>query len=936
MVQEGDTLQRHEAVQVLWRLVGEKSSDFLRQHAAAEKSDRIKQTIEKLIAAPTAVTHDSPVELPAVTIDLSDRPLPEAARESIRKYYKDSYQTALTNYERIKKENEAATDRRYLYTPHKPKEVDPSTIELMIAFIEGPGKPRQIAEYSGWVKDSFADWLTPPEINLVHLLRLAYGTARLHVQDSKQIRWYQNVELENYRARCSPPFGLRELDAATVAALKGKPGAMTWSYLTNNSRYQTFLDWEPDAIWPAFAEMPQILREALAPDFKWAQTYWIDTIKENAFKVLAMFPQLPPEFVPLLWDLAVGESKSWRPLAQAGLATVDGKTAKILVALGDGKQGVRAAAAEWLGKLGDAAAIDPLKDAFRAEKQEAVKGAIMLALDLLGADVDEFLDRKKLLKEAEAGLGKKRPKGMEWVPLDQLPRLHWSDKGTAVDPKIVEWWVVQSVQQKSPVPGPILRRYLDMCKPEETAKLAQFVLRAWIGHDTKTATHEEAAAAATKEADSMWSRFGKHQYYVDHYKGSKDNLYRELLAKHSGQCLGSAINEKGVLALVAAAGDRECVQRSASTSSATGSDSGRPSASAPPSRCSRGCTACPERRCRFSCRSATASPHGKSIYARPPPPMSRDSPTSRQGWTLGRELADRTIPDARLRNAPPTTTAKPLGDEGDAGPLDFGPRSFTVKLNDDLEPVIATEDGKTVKNLPAPGKSDDEEKAKAAKKAFSDAKKSVKEVVKRQSERFYEALCTQRTWTFGDWQTYLARHPIVGRLCSRLVWATFAKTGEAEKFVGCFRLLEDGSLTNEKDDEVHVEPTTIVRLAHTCNVPAELEPAWISHLADYEVEPLFAQFDRPTYALPEEKRKETAVTDFEGYLITTFKLCGGKATKLGYVRGMGEDGGVFHDLPQGRIRLAGAGGGPSTSPQAACCPEQDMPAAARSRSSSSA
>ena len=208
----------------------------------------------------------------------------------------------------------------------------------------------------------------------------------------------------------------------------------------------------------------------------------------------------------------------------------------------------------------------------------------------------------------------------------------------------------------------------------------------------------------------------------------------------------------------------------------------------------------------------------------------------RQGWTLD-ELADRTIPDAGFERAT-DDDGKPIGDEATLV-LDFGPRKFTVKLSDDLEPVITTEDGKTVKNLPAPGKSDDEEKAKAAKKAFSDAKKSVKEVVKRQSERFYEALCTQRTWTFGDWQTYLALHPIVGRLCSRLVWATFAKAGDAETFLGCFRLLEDGSLTNEKDDEVHVEPTTIVRLAHTCNVPAELEPTWISHLADYEVEPLF-------------------------------------------------------------------------------------------------
>src|SRR5262249_14128738 len=123
-------------------------------------------------------------------------------------------------------------------------------------------------------------------------------------------------------------------------------------------------------------------------------------------------------------------------------------------------------------------------------------------------------------------------------------------------------------------------------------------------------------------------------------------------------------------------------------------------------------------------------------------------------------------------------------------------------------------------------------------------------------------------------------------------WANFTKNGDAEKFAGCFRLLEDGTLTNEKDDEVHVEPDAIVRLAHTCNVPTDVEPGWIQHLADYDVEPLFDQFDRPTYTLPEEKRKETSIADFEGYQITTFKLRG-KATKLGYLRGTAEDGGVF-------------------------------------------
>jgi HEAT repeat protein len=883
VLEEGDTSQRHEAVQLLWRLMGDKCAERLRRLAEGEKSDRIKQTIDKLLAAPTgsdSASSGPAIELSPMTLDLSERPLPEKLRERIRTFYKDAYVTALANYERIKKENEEHKNKGYRYTPPKPKEVESDRVEAMIAFVEGSGKPQQIREYAVWNKGTLDD-LGPPEISLLHVVRLAFGVGHMNLHDNR-VWWHNKIDMEAYRSRCSTPFGLRELDAAAAVGMKLKPGTLAWTYLINTARFHSFLEWDADMIWPAFAERPEILREALSPDFRMVQTYWIDSVKENAFKVLAMFPSLPVEFVPLLWDLALGETKTWRPLAQAGLATVGDKTAKILVALGDGKQAVRAAAADWLGKLGDKAAIEPLKEAFRNEKQEAVKGAIMLALDALGADVDEFLDRKKLLKEAEAGLGKKRPRGMEWFPLDQLPPLHWSDKKGAVDPKIVEWWVVQHVQQKSPVPGPIVRRYLSMCKPEETASLVQFVLRAWIGHDTKTPSHEEATAAAMKEADTLWNRYGQQKYFSDMYKGSKDNLYREILAKRSSQCLGSAIDQKGMLALVAAAGDRECVklcesyirnwfgQRAAQCKALVEVLAWMPHPNAVQVLLSIG------NRFRTKSIRDAAAGHVQEL-------------AERQGWTLD-ELADRTIPEAGFTRET-DDEGRPIGDEATLV-LDFGPRTFTVKLDDDLEPIIATDEGKTVKNLPAPGKNDDAEKAKAAKKSFSDAKKSVKEIVKRQSERLYEALCTQRTWKFDDWKRYLAQHPIVGRLCSRVVWANFTKNGDAEKFAGCFRLLEDGTLTNEKDDEVHVEPDAIVRLAHTCNVPTEVEPGWIQHLADYDVEPLFDQFDRPTYTLPEEKRKETSIADFEGYQITTFKLRG-KATKLGYIRGTAEDGGVF-------------------------------------------
>ena len=56
---------------------------------------------------------------------------------------------------------------------------------------------------------------------------------------------------------------------------------------------------------------------------------------------------------------------------------------------------------------------------------------------------------------------------------------------------------------------------------------------------------------------------------------------------------------------------------------------------------------------------------------------------------------------------------------------------------------------------------------------------------------------------------------------------------------------------------------------------------------------MFEQFGRATYVLPEARKKDTDVKDFEGHVLTTFKLRG-KATKLGYIRGDAEDGGCFY------------------------------------------
>ena len=107
-----------------------------------------------------------------------------------------------------------------------------------------------------------------------------------------------------------------------------------------------------------------------------------------------------------------------------------------------------------------------------------------------------------------------------------------------------------------------------------------------------------------------------------------------------------------------------------------------------------------------------------------------------------------------------------------------------------------------------------------------------------QRERLHEAMCTQRSWRFADWDVYLNQHPIVGRYCQQLVWAIY----EGDTLAQTFRPLEDRSLTDTDDEAVTPSPAATVRLAHSCTVPAELIEAWRTHFADYDVTPLLQQF----------------------------------------------------------------------------------------------
>ncbi len=248
----------------------------------------------------------------------------------------------------------------------------------------------------------------------------------------------------------------------------------------------------------------------------------------------------------------------------------------------------------------------------------------------------------------------------------------------------------------------------------------------------------------------------------------------------------------------------------------------------------------------------------------------------RKGWTLD-ELADRTMPTAGF-------------DEDGKLELRFGTRQFVLRVNANLEAVLTDGEGKVLKALPAPRKDDDEEASKAAKKAYSAAKSDLKKFVSQQTTRLYEAMCTERTWPAADWRTFLLGHPLLRFLCQRLVWSVC----EGDEVRGTFRPLDDGTLTDNTDNEVTIADDVRLRLAHGCQLPADVTTAWSRHFADYAVSPLFTQFGREAYVQPDDRRKETALSDFRGHMVEAFKLRG-LATKFGYTRGPAQDGGWFFD-----------------------------------------
>lgn len=242
------------------------------------------------------------------------------------------------------------------------------------------------------------------------------------------------------------------------------------------------------------------------------------------------------------------------------------------------------------------------------------------------------------------------------------------------------------------------------------------------------------------------------------------------------------------------------------------------------------------------------------------------------------ELEDRVVPDCGL-------------DEKGKREFSFGSRSFSFVLGSDLKAMVRDETGKLRTDLPKPSGKDDATSANESISEWKLLKKQIKEVATIQSARLENAMVTGRRWTQDDFQMLVVRHPLMTHLAQKLVWATFDSKGNVSS---TFRITEERDFANVSDESHKLPKEHAVGLVHPLEMKEDERAAWGEVLSDYEIVAPFMQLGRDVNRLEKAEEKAESLDRFKGLQLVAPTLVF-TLEKMGWVRGIGMDGGGFDE-----------------------------------------
>ncbi|WP_156292494.1 DUF4132 domain-containing protein [Serratia oryzae] len=855
---EGAPKQRSLAADLLARR-GE-NQDVLNQALKTETSKTVIKSIESALQRFSVVENANSLQettLPPFE-PLPDTLLPDTAKDLLANNYQEMLADARVRAEEEIEENKTAK-HRYHWAQDNYKQLSKlseNDCRLLIDKLNS-GKwssARNVLQVIHHKNRLF----NLPDCTLFHYIRVfsdKNGYINSYQYNNIPRRLIADIELrhlEDVLRRCQSPNPARQIAELCLSA------------------YGSGLELFPRAeqIWPFFIQHPDFIAEALNLIPNPEPNSRSEFILAKALSVLATYPSIPAQFVPRIMELALGENKTYRISAQKLLESLPKIYESAQEALLSGKQEIRITAIDWLVRLKHPDSVAHLYALLKKEKKEIVQAALLTALEKFGEDISAYLSPEVLLAEAHSGLKAKVPASLAaWFNFDTLPVFYWENK-QPVNADIIRWWIILAVKLKNPSGNALLQRYVGLLAKESQQRLAEQILYRFITQDTLCPSLEQAMAEAQRDAPAklaMYKGWAKSypEYYSQYENYTLEKVIEEIKNEVLKRYLGSAISDKGMLALVCGIEGHIAV-----TVLRNYMRDHYP------------------RRSQIEAMIEAVSVNNDPVIIQLLLSLARRYRTAsvqekarllvehiaeRNGWSAD-ELADRTIPTAGL-------------DESGTLVLEYGERTFMARLDAKHKMVLLNPEGKEIAALPAARKNDNEEQIKEAKKLFSASKKELKQVLELQTHRLYEAMCAQREWTSSDWQEYLFAHPVMRRLMEQLVWQEL-RDGEV---INQFRPSDDGCLLDLNDDEVTLSSESTIRLAHAALVSEDDRKAWLAHFKDYKIKFLFAQM---TNSLPELDLALTEVDNRKGWITDTFTLRG-VLTKLGYQRGPAEDGGSF-------------------------------------------
>jgi hypothetical protein len=204
--------------------------------------------------------------------------------------------------------------------------------------------------------------------------------------------------------------------------------------------------------------------------------------------------------------------------------------------------------------------------------------------------------------------------------------------------------------------------------------------------------------------------------------------------------------------------------------------------------------------------------------------------------------------------------------------------------------------GKTTKNPPT-------KTPAGLKKDITAFKALLRDTWKGQTRRLELALVTQRRWAGKKWQELFGHHPLLSRLSSAIVWASY----ENHQVTTTFRRFENGILATSDGEMLDAEDLSgDIGMVHPGELSADDLAAWRTHLERQQVTPLFPQIDRSFFPCPEDEANRREIREVAGVRLdgSTFLS---RAERLGWLVSGRIEGGmipsVYKEFPTHQLEV---------------------------------